>query len=195
MLYHGALDQREREQAVARFNNGSRPVLVATDLAARGLDIKTSETSSITTSRSLPKPGHTVTAAPPALMPTATYSCLSDLTRILRTMLLLTIPDILIRRKSPGWPLSGNHLFLCRTTRETVKRRYPRFPGERGRIEPQQIGVIDVFDHYALAAVDRQQAPMMERVKGRKSKEEADDFSSGLNSENYFIKSINIYML
>ena len=39
-LYHGALDQRERETAVALFNNGSRPVLVATDLAARGLDIE-----------------------------------------------------------------------------------------------------------------------------------------------------------
>lgn len=40
VLYHGALDQRERETAVALFNNGSRPVLVATDLAARGLDIE-----------------------------------------------------------------------------------------------------------------------------------------------------------
>lgn len=38
-LYHGALDQRGREQALERFNNGSAPVLVATDLAARGLDI------------------------------------------------------------------------------------------------------------------------------------------------------------
>lgn len=40
VLYHGALDQRERETAVALFNNGSRPILVATDLAARGLDIE-----------------------------------------------------------------------------------------------------------------------------------------------------------
>lgn len=40
VLYHGALDQRERETAVALFNNGTRPVLVATDLAARGLDIE-----------------------------------------------------------------------------------------------------------------------------------------------------------
>lgn len=39
-LYHGALDQRGREQALASFNNGSRPVLIATDLAARGLDIE-----------------------------------------------------------------------------------------------------------------------------------------------------------
>lgn len=40
VLYHGALDQRERETAVVKFNNGSCPILVATDLAARGLDIE-----------------------------------------------------------------------------------------------------------------------------------------------------------
>lgn len=40
VLYHGALDQRERETAIVKFNNGSRPILVATDLAARGLDIE-----------------------------------------------------------------------------------------------------------------------------------------------------------
>ena len=40
VLYHGALDQRDRETAIAKFNNGSCPILVATDLAARGLDIE-----------------------------------------------------------------------------------------------------------------------------------------------------------
>lgn len=40
VLYHGALDQRERETALALFNSGSRPILIATDLAARGLDIE-----------------------------------------------------------------------------------------------------------------------------------------------------------
>lgn len=40
ILYHGALDQRQRETSLSLFNNGSRPVLVATDLAARGLDIE-----------------------------------------------------------------------------------------------------------------------------------------------------------
>lgn len=38
-LYHGALDQHDREMALARFENNSAPVLVATDLAGRGLDI------------------------------------------------------------------------------------------------------------------------------------------------------------
>ena len=37
---HGDLDQRERDSALVRFANQSCTVLVATDVAARGLDIK-----------------------------------------------------------------------------------------------------------------------------------------------------------
>lgn len=38
-IYHGALDQNDREKAVDLLNNGSTPILVSTDLGARGLDI------------------------------------------------------------------------------------------------------------------------------------------------------------
>ena len=38
-LYHGGLEQQRREMAVAAFRAHAVPVLVATDLAARGLDI------------------------------------------------------------------------------------------------------------------------------------------------------------
>lgn len=38
-IYHGALEQIEREKAIAMFNNGSYTVLVSTDLGSRGLDI------------------------------------------------------------------------------------------------------------------------------------------------------------
>jgi len=37
---HGDLDQRRRDRVLARFANGSISVLVATDVAARGLDIE-----------------------------------------------------------------------------------------------------------------------------------------------------------
>ncbi len=37
---HGDLEQWEREQVFVQFRNGSSPLLVATDVAARGLDIK-----------------------------------------------------------------------------------------------------------------------------------------------------------
>mmetsp|Transcript_90645 Transcript_90645/g.252348 ORF Transcript_90645/g.252348 Transcript_90645/m.252348 type:complete len:293 (+) Transcript_90645:2-880(+) len=37
---HGDKDQRERDMALAAFKSGARRVMVATDVAARGLDIK-----------------------------------------------------------------------------------------------------------------------------------------------------------
>lgn len=38
-LFHGGMEQRDRERALFRFSNGSANVLVTTDLASRGLDI------------------------------------------------------------------------------------------------------------------------------------------------------------
>ncbi|MCK5903623.1 MAG: ATP-dependent RNA helicase DbpA [Cocleimonas sp.] len=40
LALHGDLEQRERDQVLVRFTNKSCAVLVATDVAARGLDIK-----------------------------------------------------------------------------------------------------------------------------------------------------------
>lgn len=38
-MFHGGLEQKQREGALYRFSNGSANVLVCTDLASRGLDI------------------------------------------------------------------------------------------------------------------------------------------------------------
>ncbi len=40
LAIHGDLEQHERDQVLVQFSNNSCPVLVATDVAARGLDIK-----------------------------------------------------------------------------------------------------------------------------------------------------------
>ncbi|RUO72831.1 ATP-dependent RNA helicase DbpA [Idiomarina seosinensis] len=39
LALHGELEQKDREQAIIQFSNGSLRVLVATDVASRGLDI------------------------------------------------------------------------------------------------------------------------------------------------------------
>ncbi|MGI8637588.1 MAG: DEAD/DEAH box helicase [Segetibacter sp.] len=39
VFYHGALEQPDRENALAKFRNGTSNILVTTDLASRGLDI------------------------------------------------------------------------------------------------------------------------------------------------------------
>lgn len=38
-IFHGGMEQDERERALLKFRNGSIKILIATDLAARGLDI------------------------------------------------------------------------------------------------------------------------------------------------------------
>ncbi len=39
VMYHGGLEQQDREKAITLFNNGTYKVLVTTDLGSRGLDI------------------------------------------------------------------------------------------------------------------------------------------------------------
>ncbi len=39
VCFHGGLEQRDRENALVKFRNGSSNLLIATDLAARGIDI------------------------------------------------------------------------------------------------------------------------------------------------------------
>lgn len=38
-IFHGGMDQEDRERALIKFRNGSHHVLITTDLASRGLDI------------------------------------------------------------------------------------------------------------------------------------------------------------
>ncbi len=38
-IFHGGMEQRDREEALIMFRNGTVDILVATDLAARGIDI------------------------------------------------------------------------------------------------------------------------------------------------------------
>lgn len=38
-IFHGGMEQQERERALLKFRNGSIKILIATDLASRGLDI------------------------------------------------------------------------------------------------------------------------------------------------------------
>jgi ATP-dependent RNA helicase DbpA len=40
LALHGDLEQKERDQVLVRFSNKSCPLLIATDVAARGLDVK-----------------------------------------------------------------------------------------------------------------------------------------------------------
>ncbi len=175
VLYHGALDQTEREKAIARFNNGSRPVLVATDLAARGLDIE--------------HVANVIHYHAPLTVEAWTHRN-GRTARVDRQgdIYLLVGPDEDIKEfvdfddtlhtdptARPSARSEWETLHIAEGRKEKLsKGDIAGFLIKEGGLAPEEIGKIDVMDHYSLVAVARKQAAgVVERLadaklKGRK---------------------------
>lgn len=174
VLYHGALDQRERETAVALFNNGSRPVLVATDLAARGLDIE--------------KVASVIHYHQP-LTPEAYTHRNGRTARVEEEgdVYVLVGPDEDVKEfvdfddtRHLDSSLRSNlrsgytTLYVGGGKREKVSRGdILGFLIKEGNLDSSQIGKINVYDHYALVAVkDEAVAKLLQAISGKKLKGE-----------------------
>ncbi|MBD5289234.1 MAG: DEAD/DEAH box helicase [Bacteroides sp.] len=174
-LYHGALDQRGREQALISFNNGSRPILVATDLAARGLDIEGVRNivhyhQPLTPEAYTHRNGRTARVDNDGeiyllLGPEEELKEYVDMDR-----------EISIR-PSEGRNLKG--LFGTVVFDAGRKEKMSRgdilgFLVKDCGVTPENVGKIHLFDHYALAAVARPDLTLVEanaakaKVKGKR---------------------------
>ena len=174
VLYHGALDQRERETAVALFNNGSRPVLVATDLAARGLDIEKVASvihyhQPLTTEAYTHRNGRTarVEEDGDVYVLVGPDEDVKEFVEFDDTRHL----DASVRNNLR----SGlQTLYVGGGKREKVSRGdILGFLVKEGGIEASQIGKISVYDHYALVAVEADVAnKLLNAISGKKLKGE-----------------------
>ena len=173
-LYHGALDQQERECAVSMLNNGSVNVLVATDLASRGLDIDTV--------------AHIIHYH----MPVNEQAYIHRNGRTARVdntgeAYVITAPD----ENLPEWvtideayalsPMSNRlkssmaTLYFQAGKKEKLSRGdIMGFIANNGGLQASEIGRIDVRDHYSLAAIPRNQSDEVlkrlqkAKIKGKK---------------------------
>lgn len=157
VLYHGALQQNERESAVALFNNGSRNILVATDLASRGLDIS-GVGSVVHYHQPLTPESYTHRNGRTARVDAS------------GNIYLLVGPDEELRpfvdfdssmelndRGEDGASLASGRdtiYFSAGRKEKLSKGDILGFLVKEGGVSPDKIGRIDVFDHYSLAAVD-----------------------------------------
>jgi len=154
-LYHGALDQLHREIALDLFNNGTTPILVATDLGSRGLDIANVDsvvhyhlplTSQTWTHRN----GRTARQGSAGIV----YSIISDDE---------TIPEYVTYQReyiprdytlNPPASAPVATLYFNAGKREKISRGdIAGFLIQKGGLEPSQVGRITVKDHYALASI------------------------------------------
>ena len=173
-IYHGALDQQQRETAVAMLNNGSINILVSTDLASRGLDIDTVAHIvhyhlPINEQTYVHRNGRTarVDASGNAYVITVADEPLPEWIAV----------DEPFRLNPSGKPAKATMatLYFQAGKKEKLSRGdIMGFIANNGGVEPSAIGRIDVRDHYALAAVPRKQAQQVlallqqAKIKGKK---------------------------
>ncbi len=185
---HGDLEQDERNKVLAKFRNGSLRVLVATDVAARGLDI---EDLPLVINYDLPyevdayvhRIGRTGRAGKKgkavAFMVHGEELRLNQIERSVG----LKFSKLNLRGGSQevsGSAESGSA--EMETLQISAGRKEKMRPGdilgaltgEAGQLKASDIGKIEIHDHYSFVAVTRHLAPLaMERlrdgrIKGRK---------------------------
>ena len=174
VLYHGALEQKDRETAVSLFNNGSRPILVATDLAARGLDIEKVKSvihyhQPLTPESYVHRNGRTARVDSEGDI----YLLLGP-DEELREFVSIDGEMQLDEEKQSNLGQQFMTLYISGGKREKLSKGdiLGFFVKECG-VNATEIGKIDVFDHYSLAAVKEEAVThLLNMAEGKKLKGE-----------------------
>ena len=173
-IYHGALEQQERECAIAMLNNSSVNVIVATDLAARGLDIEQVTHIihyhlPVSEEAYIHRNGRTarVDAHGEAYVITVPNEPLPEWVSI-------DEPFVLNPVAKPSRAAMATLYFQAGKKEKLSRGDIMGFVANNGGIDPCAIGRIDVRDHYALVAVPRGQVHdalkrlQQVKIKGKK---------------------------
>ena len=185
--FHGGLEQKQREDALYKFANGSASVLVATDLASRGLDIPDIQNI---VHYHLPKNEQEIVHR---VGRTARWDKMG------RTFFLVgpdeSVPEFIVALNVECGALSENTSIFSPPSTFNLQRETPPQPRmatiyigkgkkdklskgdivgflcKKGGLEPQEIGRIDVSERYTYAAVARERLQQVLRLtKGEKIK-------------------------
>jgi superfamily II DNA/RNA helicase len=177
-FYHGAMEQRDREVALAKFRNGSINFLVTTDLAARGLDITNIRyilhyhlpaTEDIFTHRN----GRTarMDASGTAILILNHEEKVPSYITV--PVERLTIPENGTLPEKPKWVT----LFVGAGKKDKVNKvDIVGFLTNKGKLKKEDVGLIEVKDFFSFVAVRRSQASHTlqliknEKIKGKKVK-------------------------
>ena len=174
--FHGGLEQRQREDALYKFSNGSATVLVSTDLASRGLDIPQIENII----------HYHLPSSEDALIHRVGRTARWD--QMGKTFFLVGpeehVPEFVegeikeyslpaLHREGVGVSLPRmSTLYIGKGKKDKIsKGDIVGFLCKKGGLVPSEIGRIDVNDRYAYAAVSREKAQQVIRLtQGEKIK-------------------------
>ena len=172
--FHGGMEQKQREDALYKFSNGSANIFVSTDLASRGLDIPDIQNiihyhlpqneqelvHRVGRTARWDKEGRAFfIVGPEETMPEFIDGDVEayDISR----------PSVLV----PPSPKNAT-LYIGKGKKDKIsKGDIAGFLCKKGGLEPGEIGRIDVMDRYAYAAVSRSKLQqVLRQTKGEKIK-------------------------
>lgn len=177
-FYHGSMEQKDREVALAKFRNGSINILVTTDLAARGLDIPhiryivhyhLPTTEEIFTHRN----GRTarMEASGTAVLLLGPEEQLPNY--LVKDAEVMQVDANAPLPEKPKWTT----LFIAAGKKDKVNKvDIVGFFGQKGGLKKEDIGMIEVKDFFSFVALRRNHVAHVlqqvkdEKIKGRKVK-------------------------
>ena len=186
LALHGDLEQRERDQVLVQFSNKSSSILIATDVAARGIDIK--DLAAVVNFELSPDPeihvhriGRTGRAGKEGLA--FSLFMASEAHKVNRIeeylKMTVTINNINTLKLRENFKLSPPMVTLCINGGRKNKVRAGDILGaltSNTDLPGKQIGKIDIFDTISYVAIERPIAKQAlkilneGKIKGRKFK-------------------------
>ena len=171
-IFHGGMEQDQRERALYKFRNGSCHIFVSTDLAARGLDIPETENIvhyhlPVNEEGYIHRNGRT-----------ARWQAEGNSFLILREEELLPAycgtPQEYILPDNPPKPLPPVWvtLYIGKGKKDKLNKiDIVGFLYKKGNLSKDDVGKVDVKDHYALVAVRRKKLrQLLNLIRGEKIK-------------------------
>ena len=185
LVLHGDMEQKERDQMLVRFANQSATLLLATDVAARGLDIANLEAViNYDLSRDPEVHVHRIGRTGRAGQKGLALSLhtlreqykLDGISTYLNTPLVFGNPALLTGNRAPGLaPMVTLAIDGGRKNKVRPGDILGALTGDAG-MSAGQVGKINIFDHVAYVAVRRDHARLalnrleQGKIKGRKFK-------------------------
>ncbi len=176
--FHGKLEQEERERTLTRFRNGSVLYLVATDLAARGLDIPDMKH---VIHFELPMKGDEFVhrnGRTARMQAEGTAYILHTKDEVMPGYVREDTPELRLPEELPAAATSDwTTVYISGGKKNKLsKMDIAGFLIQKGKIEKQDLGLIEVKDTISFVAVRKQKVAGMlkaiapEKMKGKKYK-------------------------
>ena len=176
-IFHGGMEQEDRERSLYKFRNGSCHVLVSTDLAARGLDIPDID-NIVHYHLPIQEDGYIHRNGRTARWEAEgnSYVILHG-EEILPTYIreepdFFELPEVTPKPSQPEFVT----LYIGKGKKDKINKiDIVGFLFKKGNLNKDEVGRIDVKDHYAFAAISRKKARQTlnlirnEKIKGIKT--------------------------